>query len=711
MAKAKAKIVIPPRSTQASPRATRRSASGDRRISREHTPSDMESEESIARAPEGVLDEGQIYDYITNEPVQDTDKERVRQRIARALIHEYGIAAEDMEPDFKVQVGGRNRRVDIAIFKPGTKHTVDNLYRAVIVDKEPKLGTKGAYHMRSPQEAEKDFEVLESVMAGVDSCLYGLWANGLEFFFLKKKETRFDTRFEPIGDWPLGDDSFSVQDGRGPAQLRSAEKGMLLIAFRRCHNYIHGNEGMPKDAAFWQFLYLIFCKMYDEKQPKESRQFYAGPYEPFDSEGQKRIRKRILPLFDKVKREYRTLFRGNEEITLSDRALAFIVSELSRYDFRRTDVDAKGAAYQEIVKNNLRGDRGQYFTPRGAIRLMVSMLAPRENERVLDPACGTGGFLVETLNHLNRKFHEEKRIKAGEENTAEFTSLEARLQAFAEHKLFGADFDPFLVRTTQMNVMMAGNALGRLYHMNSLEFPQGKLDGVQSARDAIGLGSIDVIMANPPFGADIPVTEPSILEQYELARKWDPTPDQTGFYNTGKLKKSVSPEVLFLERCVQWLKPGGRMGIVLPDGILGNPGDEYIRFWLLRHCWVLASIDLPVEAFIVEANVNILTSLLFLKKKPVSVIQTEDLGQRKDYPVFMAVAEKIGFDRRGKPLYKRHPDGEEILVNRKVEERVRIGGRVETRILHRNERDIDDDLPAIAQAYGEFRKQHPEPGA
>lgn len=667
---------------------------------------DMNDLEQDAQAPESALEEGKLFDYVTGNPVKDSDKERVRQRIARAIIHEYGIAAEDMEPDFKVKVLGKNRKLDIAIYKPGTEHTVDNLYRAVVVEKEPKLGTKGAYRMRDPKEAARDFEVLEAVMAEVDSCEYGLWTNGLEFFFFKKEVTRFDTKFKPIGDWPMGDDTFSVE-GRSLGRMRRAEVDMLRTAFRRCHNYIHGNEGMPKDAAFWQFLYLIFCKMYDEQQPNESRAFWAGAFEPFDPAGQKQIRQRIEPLFAQVKRKYSELFKGNEEITLSDRALAFIVSELSRYDFGRTDVDAKGAAYQEIVGTNLRGDRGQYFTPRGAIRLVVQMLAPKEHEKVLDSSCGTGGFLVETLNYLNKVFHDEKHVKTGEEDTEEFLSLRDRLANYAANKLFGADFDPFLVRAAQMNVMMAGNSLGHLYHMNSLEFPRGDLPGVKAANEHIPLGSVDVIMTNPPFGSDIPITEPTILQQYELARRWERQGD--GFVMTNAIKPAVSPEVLFIERCVQWLKPGGRMGIVLPDGILGNPGDEYIRYWILRHCWVLASIDLPVESFIVEANVNILTSLLFLKKKPASVIQAEDLGQKQDYPVFMAVAEKVGFDRRGNTLYKRHPDGEEILQDVTVEEKVRIGGSLQTRLLHRKERILDDDLPEIAKAYAEFRAKNPEP--
>ena len=185
----------------------------------------------------------------------------------------------------------------------------------------------------------------------------------------------------------------------------------------------------------------------------------------------------------------------------------------------------------------------------------------------------------------------------------------------------------------------------------------------------------------------------------------------TGSFIRGDgLQSAVAPEVLFIQRAVEWLRPGGRMGIVLPDGILGNPGDEYIRQWILRHCWVLASVDLPVETFIVEANVNILTSLLFLKKKTQTEIQAEDLGKKADYPVFMAVAEKVGFDRRGVPLYKRSPDGEEILEEQVESERIRINGKSVIRTLRRKRKIPDNDLPEIAKAYRAFREKNPEPG-
>lgn len=681
------------------------------------------AEEEEGRADElTAIEDGKILDYITGKPVAETDKERVRQRIARALFHEYGISVDDMEPDFKVKVEGSNKKIDIAIFEPGAEHTSENIRRLVVCQKELKLGDKGAYKMRDHEQAAKEFDVLHGAMTACPNCKYGLWTNGLEFFFFATTRTRFDVKFKPIGDWPMGDESIGTREVASHAKLRRADPEMLRTAFRRCHNFIHGNEGMPKDAAFWQFLYLIFAKMHDERQSNGARRFWAGRTEKtvngqrqlideqFDPEGQKAIRKRILPLFEDVKKKYSTVFRGNEEITLSDRALAFMVSELAKYDFGRTDVDAKGAAYQEIVGTNLRGDRGQYFTPRGAIKLVVSMLDPKPNERVLDPACGTGGFLIATLAHLDHKFKAEKNLEPGAESTEEFLSIQERLGEFVKKNLFGADFDPFLVRAAQMNAVMASNAEARLFNLNSLEFPAGHLPGLTDAKKYAERGTMDVVMTNPPFGSEIPITDPNILRHFELAHIWEPTEDG-GFRNTGRLYGSVAPEVLFIERCVDWLKPGGRMGVVLPDGILGNPGDEYIRWWILRHTWVLASIDLPVEVFIVEANVNILTSLLFMKKKTQREVQADDLGGVKDYPVFMAVAEKVGFDRRGNTLYKRTPDGEEILEDTEEIERIRVGGQMVTRRLRRKRKVVDDDLPGVAEAYREFRTKNREPGS
>ena len=661
-----------------------------------------------------------LIDYVTGQEVKDTPRERVRQRIERALFHEYGLSVADMEPDFllPVDIGGKTRRkkVEIAIFTHDKEHTIENVRRVVVCRPEPKNGKKGVTNIRDHKQADKDLLELKDFMRAVPSCQYGLWTNGLDFFFLHKENTRFDIVFEPRADWPLADESQGSSSVVSDARLRRADPEMLRTAFRRCHNFIHGNEGMPKDAAFWQFLYLIFAKMHDERSEGVARRFYALPTEPFGEEGRQNIRRRVEPLFQEVKQQYGSesenpIFRGNEEITLSDRALGFLVAELARYDFARTDIDAKGVAYQELVGTNLRGDRGQYFTPRGAIRLMVEILDPKENEYVLDPACGTGGFLRETLKHLLDRWKQEEGTTGEPDSTDDLYSHQERLRQFAQKKLFGADFDPFLVRASSMNILMVANTTGKIFHMDSLAFPQGHLPGVGPATKQIPFGSVDVLMTNPPFGSDIPVTDPQVLDDFKdgVAKNWRRGENGSWLPGAGRLN-AVSPEVLFIQRSVEWLREGGRIGIVLPDGILGNPGDEPIRRWILDHCWILASVDLPVETFIVEANVNILTSLLFLKKKTQEEKIAESMNGPLDYPVFMAVAEKVGFDRRGNTLYKRSPDGEIVLIDQEEKERLRLNGKNQFATLRRKVPIVDDDLPGIANAYREFRKQYPEPG-
>jgi type I restriction enzyme M protein len=653
------------------------------------------------------LQEGMLPDFITDRPVKETPRELVRQELARALLFEYRISPQDMEPDFPLKVQGKRKRIDIAIFDTGKEHVVEHLRRAVICRPQPSVGARSVIKLRDHDQAREDLEELKDIMTAAEGCIWGLWTNGIERFFLKKVPRRFEVRFEPSGDWPLGDESLGTPDVLSPSYLRRASEESLRRAFQRCHNFIHGNEGMPKDAAFWQFLYLIFAKMYDERHNNGKRQFWAFPDEPFEAAGRKKIRERVLPLFEAVKKEYKHIFRGKEEITLSDRALAYMVSELARYDLTRTDVDVKGAAYQEIVGANLRGDRGQYFTPRRAVNLMVEMLDPKPQERVLDPACGTGGFLVATIAHQFRRFRDDLK-KSGNNKTTE--AARERLEKYASEKVYGADFDPFLVRASTMNLLMAANTEGNIYHMDSLAFPRSHLDGNDVAKRKISFGSIDVLMTNPPFGSEIPITDPTILSSHDLARRWKRNGGGELLPESG-LQHAVAPEVLFIERSVKWLKEGGRMGIVLPNGILSNPGDEHIRRWILRNCWVLGSVEVPVETFIVEANVGILTTLLFLKKKTEQEINAEALGHKVEYPVFMAIAEKAGVDRRGNPLYKHTPEGDEVVEEIEIDESVWLGGKEIKRKRKVRRLVIDDDFPIIATEYRKFRSQNPEPGA
>jgi type I restriction enzyme M protein len=667
----------------------------------------------------------EVIDFITGNPVKLRGNEAVRQQIARALQVEYSVAVDDMHRDFPIQVevGATGRRAikkaDIAVFTQGMPHEPENLERVVICKPGPK-GGRSVTKLRTHEQAAQDLEELEILLGSqrTPRARYGLWTNGVDFFFLYRESSRFGPQFEPRANWPV--EASVGAPVPSAAKMRRGEAAMLKTVFRRCHNYVHGNEGLPKDAAFWQFLYVLFTKIYDEQTVRRGNRtprFYTDPREPFTPEGREAIRDRIVALFAAMKLRYGPAFDARDEITLSPRALAFIVGELAAYDLGRTDVDVKGLAYQELVGTNLRGDRGQYFTPKGVVELMVRILDPKETESVLDPACGTGGFLRETMSHLLNGWKEGEGSAGRPDDEQHLLTHQERLDRYAKAHLFGADFDPFLVRASKMSItLLTGQDCENVFYMDSLSFTGGDLPGVEGAKKRIPLGSVDVVMTNPPFGTDIKIEDAAVLEMYRngVAKPWARSRDtgQVGV-TLGAKVAAVSPEQLFIQRAVEWVRPGGRIGIVLPNGILSNPGptDTGIRQWILDQCWVLASIELPVEAFVYEANVNILTSLLFLKRKTPQEIRDETLGRGHDYPVFMAVAEKVGIDRRGNEIYKRHPDGSEIVVPTTIQQEVVSNGAVVVRPIIRMERVRDDDLPDIATAYHRFRQDHPEPGA
>ncbi|GAB5546900.1 MAG: N-6 DNA methylase [Sandaracinaceae bacterium] len=666
-------------------------------LMKEAQPSSPETPESIA------VEEGKLLDYITGKLIKDSAKEQVRQRVARALFHEYGISVDDMEPSFRMTVDGRSKKADIAIFEPDSEHTVENLIRVVLCEKEPKPSKKGATKIRDHEQAKKDVSNLHAFMGEGEKCRYGLWTNGLEFFFFEKKVTRFDVKYEPLGDWPPADESVGSRDVVSNARMRQADPDMLRVTFRRCHNFIHGNEGLPKDAAFWQFLYLIFAKIHDESKPGAGREFWAGPTEQFTADGREAIKARVLPLFDEVKAKYPNIFRGEERLSLSDRALAFMVSELAKYDLARTAVDAKGAAYQEIVGSNLRGDKGQFFTPRSVINMAVAMLDPKPNERFMDPACGTGGFLVAAIDHIDEQYCREHGIDRSKKTEKQQQEVLRLQREFAAKHLFGSDFDPYLVKAAQMNIHLASDADPKVFHVNSLELPAGHLDDVEAANAAVPMGTIDVIATNPPFGSKIPVTDPLILEHYDLGHSWKEQDDGV-FVKQAGLQSSVAPEVLFIERVVQLLRPRGRAALVLPNGLLSNASDAFIRAWIMRHTQVLASVDLPMETFIPDANVNILTSVLFIRKRTEQEMLARDLGNEDEEKVFFAVAERIGYDRRGLPLFERSPEGKVLFIEEREREQIRIRGKLVERELVRMKPTPDDDLPRIVDAWRRYQK-------
>lgn len=365
-------------------------------------------------------------------------------------------------------------------------------------------------------------------------------------------------------------------------------------------------------------------------------------------------------------------------------------------------------AYETIVSNTLKQEAGQFFTPRNIIKAMVEMMNPTENDRVLDPACGSGGFLVMVLDHVRKQIAAELYPELdGPLLVEKFNSFEVneRVKEYAERCIFGFDFDPDLKKAARMNMVMAGDGHANIFHINSLGYPNwAHADDFEKIHLAIGKSlsemndienrygndareKFDMVFTNPPFGAKVKVDKEIIYN-----------PDGSLRYDLGAY--SDAPEVLFIEACYHFLKPGGKMAIVLPDGILGNPNMVAVREWVLARFKILASIDLAIEAFLPQVGVQ--SSLLFLQKKTELEYQLTQEGD-DSYEVFMAIAEKLGKDRRGNPIYLRDDDGAEILFETetkyivyKKESKNEVKSRIE------KIRKLDDDLHTITEAYLKF---------
>jgi type I restriction enzyme M protein len=262
-----------------------------------------------------------------------------------------------------------------------------------------------------------------------------------------------------------------------------------LFAFRRCHNYIAGNQGLQKPEAFWELLKLIFCKIRDERSSDEV-EFYATSTERNSLNGQLKAVKRIEALFGAVKADYPNIFRENEAVELNPAVLSYIVSQLQMYSLLESDIDVKGRAYEEIVGSNLRGDRGEFFTPRNICQMTVHMLDPEERQLILDPACGTGGFLITAMNYVIRAAEVEKW---GNVERAE-TAIRQRVQRFANTFIVGIDLNPNLVKTSKMNMVMNNDGAGGLFQGNSLK-PAVTWDEELRARKLFG--KVDLLLQIP----------------------------------------------------------------------------------------------------------------------------------------------------------------------------------------------------------------------
>ena len=602
-----------------------------------------------------IVEQGKVLDYIDGKTQRrETPEEYVRQEIAKSIVREYRYPKSDIEVEFTIRMGTRKPRADLVIFPPGDEHKQENAQ--IIVECKART-VKAA-------DKKNGTAQLESYLHACPNATYGLWTNGDggERFCFRRVVHDGKVKIESVPDIPEAGQDEAEIDRPTFDQLKPATSDALLFAFRRCHNYIAGNQGLQKPQAFWELLKLIFCKIHDEQQNVVC--FYAGASELHGLNGVVKVKQRIESLFDAVKAAYPTIFHENDTMELQPNVLAYIVSQLQIYSLLDSEIDVKGRAYEEIVGSNLRGDRGEFFTPRNICRMAVAVLDPQEDQLILDPACGTGGFLITAMNHVIHAIRKSEEAKGGTEKRQTRAAAARRLR-FINKNIVGIDFNPELVKASKMNMVMNNDGAGGLFAADSLRTPVTWVDDLRKRKL---IGSVDLLFTNPPFGSKIPVSDPSVLEQFELGHVWTYSKNDDQWSITEALHKSQPPEILFIERCVQFLKPGtGRAAIVVPDGVLGSPGLGYLREWILRNTRILASIDLHPDTF--QPFVSVQTSVLVLERKAPDLITIERAaGQINDYEIFMAIANHIGHDKRGNKTYVRDRKGHERLIE--VEERV-----------------------------------------
>lgn len=542
--------------------------------------------------------------------VNSKPEEKVRQWWLYKLVEVYGYSFDQIDVEVKVKVGSKEAKksADIVVYKDDRK-VVPRIFVEV---KRPKRND-GVDQLK--------------VYMNATGCRIGLWSNGGDnnVYLLRKEaaEGEEEASWRELRNIPSRWETLSDVDS--PICRKDLEpiKDFLSV-IRECENHIKAHEGSD---AFDELFKLIFAKLFDErsnlKNDDSPAAFRVGVFEPPEE-----ARQRVSELFSKAKARWSGVFQADESLHLTAESLAFCVSALQKIYLLKSDADVLGAAFEVMVNPGMKGDKGQYFTPRHVIDMCVSILDPKDGESVFDPSCGSGGFLVSAMSHVYSKIEKER----DDENEI----LENK-KDYAIECVYGMDYDPIVAKVAKAYMLIWGDGRSNIATADSLNQDSWTMEARSkflSQSSELGLRKFDVIITNPPFAGN--VTSDRTLSKYELSQK----PLRGG---SRKRVNKISRDKLFIERCVNFLKPGGRMAIVLPRGIFKNYGDEYIRRFILKKCRVHAVISLGRDMF--KPFTNTKTCVAILQRRDKDLLDINDLEGEPD--IVFACTEKPGKDKSG----------------------------------------------------------------
>lgn len=581
--------------------------------------------------------DNKFYDYATGKEVKSNPEEAYRQLFEHILIDDLGYPKSHIDIEVILQRGANRNaeEVDIVVYTNDV-HKQENAY--IIIEIET---------------PKKKYDLQAFTYATATTAPYCVWFAGFDKnsegpYYLYRDISTNPRNFIPIPTLPrYGETQETI--GKYKKQDLKPAKALKLL-FSRMYYKLYGNGPIKREENIAvEVIKMLFCKIMDEISPEELCEFRATPSELKSDEGKNTIRERIEKLYAKLLKDpdFGSMFKG-EHLEYDSEWIAYIVSELQGIALmhEETNTDALGDAYEILLPSTLKGESGQFFTPREIVRFAMDVINPsyKNNEVILDTACGSGGFLSIAIEKLRKQITELYKNRGYSKDKINFM-----LKDYADKYVFGCDLDPLLYRISKSYMAIVGDGKSNIYNFDSLE-PYDKLD--QNFKKRIKPGSVDIITTNPPFGTKIDDTRDYVLEKYELGHKLvDGKP-------TSSLLDGQDPDKLFVERDIYYLKnatdteEGGRMVIVLPKQNLSGAQEESVEFrkWLLSKVQITAIVDLPREAF--QPHTGTKTSLVFLKK----VKNIPD-----NYPIFMAVSEAVGHDRRGNPLYKKDAAGMNLL--------------------------------------------------
>ncbi len=547
-------------------------------------------------------------------------EEKVRAEYWAELIYRYQYAPQRLGIEVTVPDRTPKDSADLVVFHDDERkspYAVIECKRDGITDAELKQATEQAFGNGHAHKFRANYV---GVVAGQSRL----------FFDCSDKFPALERQKNRVADVPIRYGKplrIKFRKGDPEHDIAPVPKERLIAALSKCHDTIWNGGEFKPDAAFSEMCKLIFVKIADERDTEIGKPY---AFQIVTNEDDKTLGQRIRKLYESHRQRDAEVF--NEEIKVSDSKIATVVAHLESLSLSKTDLDTKGVAFETFQRDYFTGDAGQYFTPRELVEFCVQMTQPSAKDRVLDPCCGSGGFLLHALDAVRNEANRKHQVNEPQHW--------AHWHDFAQRNLYGIEINRDIARVAKMNMIvhddghtnvMAGNALRPIQHF--LEHNAG-----------FKPASFDLILTNPPFGATAKDADmPTLKDEFELFNKEDAK---------GKRKplKQQKSEILFLERIWQFLKPGtGRAAVVVPDGILTNSSLQSVRDWLLAHYQVQAVVSLPQFAF-AHYGAGVKATLLFLRKLD------EDEVVPDDTPIFMALAEKIGYDATGRHTENELPD-------------------------------------------------------